>query len=123
MKLVTLKPVRTGDTKIIKLTIRDAITNDVVDVSGDSFYFTLKDDKDVPDASAALQVNYTAPANATSAGGVVLLRLSPANTVNLTPGSYHYDITWASAVSSPGDRRLIQQGTVSVVSSVTRAQP
>lgn len=117
-----IKPIRIGDSHLIKVTVRDASTNLPVDITGDKFFFTVKDSKNFLDADAVLQVELTAPSGASSTGGVMLFNIPKESTNLVDPGSYFYDITWLSSNSDPGNRHPVQQGGVSFILPVTRSQ-
>jgi hypothetical protein len=121
LKQVSLDPIRVGDSKTITVSIRDAITNAVVDITGDKFYFTAKDFNGQDDSEAAVQVSSVAPSGANSEAGVAVITIPASATVNITPGSYFYDLTWLSTVSEPDGRHPVQQGTVSFILPITQA--
>jgi len=122
LKPVTLKPIRSGNSRNLKITIRDSSTKLPIDISGDKFYFTVKDSADLEDADAALQTSVVAPANATSVAGIVIIPVAAADTATVEPGSYVYDIVWLKLTSAPGERDTIQEGDVSFSKAVTNAQ-
>ena len=117
-----LHPIRIGDSRLIKVVIRDASNNQPINIAGDKFFFTVKDSNDLADVDAALQVEVPAISGADSTGGTMLLNVPKAATLAVPAGYYFYDITWLSSSSDPGNRHLIQQGGVSFVMPVTRAQ-
>jgi hypothetical protein len=123
MQLIkNLDPIRIGDSHMIQVSVRDASNNQPVNIAGDKFFFTVKDSKNLADADAVLQVEATALAGSSSAGGVMLLNVPKADTLAVPAGSYFYDITWLSSASDPGNRHPIQQGGVSFILPVTLAQ-
>lgn len=77
-----------GDTETFKLT-RENADGTAKDITGYTFWLTLKESKDDSDANAAVQktvTNHTAPAN-----GETELPLTASDTDGLQ-GSYYYDI-------------------------------
>lgn len=55
--------------------------------------FTLKTNYDLSDAQASFQKSVTTFADSTAGtSGVAILRIEPADTINLDPGEYDYDI-------------------------------
>lgn len=120
-----LKPFKVGNSRVIKVTIKDKSTKLPIDISGDKFYFTVKDSADLADASAVVQANVLAPADANSIAGTAFIPVTTDDTKDVTPGDYHYDIVWlklASDAGPPAGRDTIEQGTVNFEMSVTRAQ-
>lgn len=120
-----LKPFKVGNSRIIKVTIKDKDTKSAIDISGDKFYFTVKNSADLEDSSSAVQVSIVAPADSNSAGGIVFIPITTADTKDVTPGDYDYDIVWLKLTTDPGPpvgRDTIEQGTVNFAMSVTRAQ-
>jgi hypothetical protein len=118
---VTLKPLKIGNSRNIKVTIRDKVTKAVIDVSGDKFYFTVKDSVDVVDSDADLQVSAVAPADTNSQNGIAIIPVLSGDTSSVVPGTYNYDIVWLKLTSAPGERDTLQQGTVDFSQAVTRA--
>jgi len=119
---VTLKPIKIGNSRNIKATLRDKVTKAAIDISGDKFYFTVKDSADQEDSDAVVQVSTVAPADATSQAGIVIIPVSAADTASVIPGTYDYDLVWLKLASAPGERDTLQHGTVYFEQAVTRAQ-
>lgn len=122
LKPVTLKPFRSGNSRNLRITIRDKVTKAPIDITGDKFYFTVKDSVGLSDADAALQASVVAPVGTDATGGIVVIPVPAASTALVEPGSYLYDIVWLKLVSEPGGRDTIQEGDVSFAKAVTDAQ-
>lgn len=115
---INITPVRSGDDKVYRVTVK---ANKVpVDITGDKFYFTVKDDKFYEDAEADLQVSVIA-AGTNAAAGIVFLHLPKASTLNVSPGTYYYDIVWIRLTSSSGEKVLVREGIISFDPAVTYA--
>ena len=120
-----LKPFKVGNSRIIKVTVKDKDTKSAIDISGDKFYFTVKDSAALEDTDAVVQANIVAPADANSVAGIVFIPITTDDTKNVAPGDYEYDIVWLKLTTDPGPpvgRDTIEQGTVNFAMSVTRAQ-
>lgn len=122
LRSVTLKPFRSGNSRNLRITIRDKTTKLPIDVTGDKFYFTVKDSLGMDDAAAALQVSAVAPVGTDATGGIAVIPVPSASTAPVEPGSYLYDIVWLKLTSAPGERDTIQEGDVSFSKAVTDAQ-
>ena len=117
----SLEDLSIGQTRNIEVRVRDKVTKAAIDITGDKFYFTVNDNKDQPDAAAALQSSVIAPADANSTAGIAIIPVSAASTGAVEPGNYFYDITWVRTVSAPGDVLLVEDGTIGFYYPVTRA--
>ena len=115
-----LKPLRQGDSKSYGITITDELLV-AIDITGDKFYFTIKDDSDREDVDALLQVSVTAPVGADATAGKVTLVVTSADSAAVKVGAHDYDIIWVRATSSPGDVVTIQIGQIPVKRRVTHA--
>jgi hypothetical protein len=116
-----LKPFKIGNSRNIRVTVKDSVTGNPIDITGDKFYFTVKDTADHTDTDAVVQESVVAAgANATS--GIAIINVPAASTTSVTPGTYEFDIVWLKLTSAPGDRETILQGDVDFAYPVTRAQ-
>lgn len=115
---VDLPDLHRGDSKTLTLTITDSAAK-AIDISGDEFYLTLKQDITVDDAHADMQVHVVAPADATSAAGKVIIPISPADS-NIDPAKYNYDIEWVRTTSAPGEVHTLTYGKWTIIADVTR---
>ena len=101
-----------GTTKCFRI----AITHDggAPDITGDVVTFRMKDHPDNPDAEAVV----TKVADVTTAGlqGVAIVALTPSETKNLEPRTYHYDIEWCTA---NGSEYVLDSGHVLVLVRVS----
>lgn len=110
-----LSPLVRGDDWTIKLTITSG--NSAVDITGYSYYFTLKDNIDDLDAAAALQVTATATAP-DSSSGIIYIVATNAETDGLEANkTYNYDIQQTDLA---GNISTLLIGKVKVVKDVTR---
>lgn len=106
-----------GDTQTYKITIRDKVTGTPVDITGSTFWFTLKEFPDLPDSEASIQKSVTNHADPTN--GVTIITLTPADTGSLSPNTrYYYDFQW---VTNTGDVHTIIAGKVKVLQDITRS--
>lgn len=122
LKPVTLKPLRSGNSRNMRITVRDKATKAAIDITGDKFYFTVKEHIGQPDTEAVVQSSVVAPAGADATNGIVILPVTAADTMNVESNTYNYDIVWLKLVSAPGERDTVQEGEVSFSKAVTDAQ-
>lgn len=109
-----LDPLVRGDDWSLKLNITSS--NSAVDVTGYTYYWTLKSDVDASDSAAALQVT-AAPSGSAAAAGEVILTASAAVTTNITPQTYSYDV---QQVNDTGAVQTLLIGKIKVVKDITR---
>ena len=104
-----------GDDWVIKLTI----TSEGVplDVTGYQYWLTLKADYEDADPGA-IQTTVTVAASAEATGGIVYIRAPRADTVNVAPRNYYYDIQQLDGADTV---QTILIGKVLVVKDITRA--
>ena len=105
-----------GDTWTHKFTVVDD-NQAAVDVAGWTFWMTLKLDPTVADTAADAQVSVVAPAGADATNGIAYVTFAPADTLGLTPASYHYD---AQYKTSGGAIQTVVYGKVPVLRGVTQ---
>lgn len=110
-----LNPVIRGDTWKIKLTIQE--DNAAADITGYQYWFTMKEDIDKADTSAAIQEVFTA-AGADAAAGIMVLTIPATATELVSPGYYLYDIQQKNL---SGEIQTLMIGQVLVESDVTRS--
>lgn len=112
-----LSPLVRGDDWKIKLTLTS--NNSVLDITGYTYYFTLKDNIDDADPGV-LQVTAT-PSVATSpteaSQGIIYITAARSLTNSLTAQTYHYDV---QQKDTSGDVQTLLLGKVKVVKDVTR---
>ena len=117
-----LEPFKIGNSRNLEVTIRNRITKVPIDITGDKFYFTVKDTPDQPDTAAVVQASVVAPADSNSAAGIAIIPVSTSDTTGVEPGNYFYDISWIKTVSAPGEKITIVEGKVGFSQPVTLAQ-
>lgn len=107
-----------GDSQTYTLTFQDTagapfcLKNWVV-------FFTLKTEWSLPDSEASLQKIVTTFADTTSGtSGVAVISLAPADTVDLTPGEYDFDI---AVRTSANETYTVLKGKFDLEYDVTRA--
>lgn len=94
-----------------------------IDVTGRTFYLTLKLNPNVEDASADAQVAVVAPAGADSANGTVTLGLPASVTETLQPTNYNYDVQMVTPISGFDDEvKTIMYGRIGFVQQITRSR-
>ena len=110
-----LNPLVRGDDWTIKLTITSG--GSAVDITGYSYYFTLKNNIDDLDAAAALQVTAT-PGSPDAASGILYIRADSTDTDTLEANkTYYYDV---QQTDGAGNIQTLLIGKVKVVKDVTR---
>lgn len=109
-----LNPLVRGDDWTIKVVVKQ--NNAVVDITGYTFYFTLKDNIDAADPGN-LQVTAT-PGSPDAAQGIVYINVDRTLTNNLTAQTYHYDV---QQIDDTGNVQTLLIGKVKVVKDVTRS--
>lgn len=109
-----LNPLVRGDDWTIKLVVTQ--NNSVVNITGYTFYFTLKDNIDSADPGN-LQVTATS-GSPDAAQGIVYINVSSALTTNLTPQTYNYDV---QQIDTSNNVQTLLIGKVKVVKDVTRS--
>lgn len=106
-----------GDTRKIKITVKDGDTQEPISVDGGKCTITFKKDVNALDDDADLQVTVNTteddPQNPT---GEILLTLSHTDT-EIDPATYFYDIQF---VSVTGEVTTILAGKVKVLTDITR---
>ena len=108
-----LDPLVRGDDWTLKLNITSS--GSAVDVTGYTYYWTLKDNVDDADPGA-LQVTASPTGSAAQAGEVVL-SAAAATTTNITPQTYNYDV---QQVNGSGVVQTLLLGKIKVVKDITR---
>lgn len=109
-----LNPLVRGDDWTIKVVVKQ--NGSVVNITGYTFYFTLKADIDAPDPGN-LQVTATSSgSNATQ--GIVYINVDSTLTNNLVPQTYNYDV---QQIDDTGNVQTLLIGKVKVVKDVTRS--
>lgn len=86
-----------------------------IDITGDQFWVTLKLNPVATDAEADAQREVTA-SGADATNGIVYVTLDAVDTVELTPGRYHYDIQRKAGNAV----QTLLYGRVRVVRDITR---
>lgn len=104
-----------GDDWAIKLTVTS--NNNILNITGYTYWLTLKVNMDDLDANAALQVQIV-PESADAVQGVVIIKAPAAQTSLLEPISYFYDI---QQVDTNGEVQTLMIGKVKVIKDVTRS--
>ena len=86
-----------------------------VDLTGYTFYFTVKKNLDDTDLEAVFKKTITSISNPTT--GVVTITIDRADTLNQTPGEYFYDIKYKDASNNV---RTVLEGKFTLTKSVTQ---
>ncbi|MCW7556487.1 hypothetical protein NX722_28395 [Endozoicomonas gorgoniicola] len=91
-----------GDTLAVPITFKDPANNDnAVPVNGYTLTFTVKVSRYMPDDEASIQKNIVLPSSASN--GEYTLIIDPADTNDLEPMSYDYDIQ----IKSPDGKTVV----------------
>jgi hypothetical protein len=113
-----LSPLVRGDDWTLKLVLTS--DSSVLDITGYTFWFTLKSSVDDADPGA-LQVTST-PSTATSpteaSQGILYINASKTLTDSLTPGTYNYDV---QQIDGSNKVQTLLIGKVKVVKDITRS--
>jgi hypothetical protein len=108
-----LNPLVRGDDWTIKLSVQQ--NGSVVDITGYTYYFTLKADIDAVDPGD-LQVTASS-VGADAAAGIVYINVSDTQTNSLEARNYNYDV---QQIDDSGNIQTLLLGKVKVVKDVTR---
>lgn len=108
-----LNPLVRGDDWTIKLSVQQ--NGSVVDITGYTYYFTLKSDIDAADPGD-LQVTASST-GADAAAGIVYINVADTQTNSLEPRTYNYDV---QQIDDSGNVQTLLIGKVKVVKDVTR---
>lgn len=104
-----------GDDFPYRLTITDG-TNPI-NITGYTFYFTVKKNLDDTDAEAVFKKTVTTLTDPTN--GIVIIDIDRTDTLNQTPGEYFYDIKWKTGDATPLTRTILE-GKFTLTKSVTQ---
>ena len=106
-----------GDTRKIKITIRNGETQEPISVEGGKLTVTFKKSATALDADADLQVTTnTTEADPQNPTGEMFITLSNTDT-EIDPATYFYDIQFVSATN---EVTTILAGKVKVLTDITR---
>jgi hypothetical protein len=109
-----LDPLVRGDDWTFKLTITSS--GSPVDITGYSYWFTLKT-SDTDADPGALQTT-TVAAGADALNGIIYVTAANADTIGITPGTFYYDI---QQVDDLGAITTLLLGKVKVVRDITQS--
>ena len=99
MALKRLSLVR-GDSQTYSIKFQDGSAGTVYNIKNWVVYFTLKTNSSLPDSQASLQKIVTTFSDTTSGTtGIAEIVLEPADTKDLEPGEYDFDIQVLTAAS------------------------
>ena len=104
-----------GDDWTVRFSFTDE-NNNPIDITGNTYWMTLKVNKDDPDPGVA-QVAFVA-SGANALAGIIFMSFESAVTNTLTPGTYHYDL---QEVDSVDNVYTLLIGKVKVVKDITRS--
>lgn len=110
-----LSPLVRGDDWTLKITVTSG--NSVVDITGCTYWMTLKLDVDAADPGN-LQVTATPASPEDAAAGIVYINAPKESTSLLEPANYNYDI---QQVDAQGNVQTLMIGRVKVVRDITRS--
>ena len=109
-----LEPFARGDDWTIKFTLRQS-GGQILDITGYSFWMTLKSDIDAADPGDA-QIGPISAGSPDATSGILYMTFPKAVTANLTPGTYHYDL---QQIDDLGNVQTLLIGKVKVAKDVT----
>jgi len=112
-----LQDIVRGDDVLMTITIATE-AGGVINVTGDTIYFTVKKKAVEPDVAAHIAKIIEVPNDANSILGIVELQLQSIET-GLKADTYSYDIQWKRNVSGNFEIITLQYGTVLFVQDVT----
>lgn len=113
-----LSPLVRGDDWTLKLVLTS--DNAVLNITGYTFWFTLKENVDDVDPGA-LQVTATPDVSTSpteASQGIIYIKASKTLTNSLTPKTYNYDV---QQVDGSGNVQTLLIGKVKVVKDITRS--
>lgn len=114
---IELTPFVRGDTWTNKFTFKDTV-GDPIDITGRTYWMTLKLDPESPDLDAdAQKVAIASGIDATD--GVVYIVFTPEDTETLTPATYYYDV---QEVVDTNTVITVMTGRVKVLRDITRSR-
>ena len=87
-----------------------------IDITGWTVILTIKDNEDDGDADALVQVKQTSHTNPTA--GQTTITIPRSTTIDLTAGSYYYDIQITNAT---GKVKTITKGSANILKHITHA--
>ncbi len=94
-----------------------------IDITGRTFYLTLKLNPAVDDSEADAQFMVVAPATQASIDGEVILSLSAAQTESLLATSYNYDVQMITPIPGSDDEvKTIVYGRITFIQQITRSR-
>jgi len=105
-----------GDDWTIKFTLRDS-QNQVLDITGYSYWMTLKSNADDADPGDA-QIGPVSAGSPDAVNGIIYMTFPKAQTDTLVPGTYNYDL---QQVDGSGNVHTILLGKVKVAKDITRS--
>lgn len=103
-----------GDDVTINVTVQDSDDN-AIDITGYTFWFTMKKQQDDTDAQAVIQKSVTS--HTTPASGLTAFSLSKTDT-NIAVDSYYYDIQMKDA---SGNVQTLTKGQAKVIQDITQS--
>ena len=118
-EVVPLFEMYRGDDKSFAVSVVEKTTGDPVDLTGWAFKSTVKALNvlsEADDTNAAVQVDVAALAGAPAVAGTFTLTLDSAQTVNLVPGTYYFDVQ----AEINGAVTTVLAGNILVVADATR---
>lgn len=113
-KSLNLQSFARGDDWAVQYTMLDADTGLPIDITGNVYWLTLKENKTDADPGVA-QVSVQASGQDAS-NGIITVAVEAAVTSNLTPGTYYYDL---QEVDQIGNVYTLLIGRVKVVTDIT----
>jgi len=107
-----------GDSDNYAVTFKQA-DGTVYNIKNWTVFFTLKTNRDLPDAQASLQKIVTTFSDTTSGtSGSANIPIVPADTTNLEPGEYDFDI---AVCTNLGENYTVLKGKLDLEYDVTRS--
>jgi hypothetical protein len=104
-----------GDNHTLGLTVTAKSTGLVKDITGWTFYFTIKENITDRDVDALLQLIVTSHTNPTA--GITAIPFVPEDTFNIEPGKYFFDI---QVLTDDDEVYTIVQGRIEILRDITR---
>lgn len=114
--VLSKEPIYRGNDIFLYLTFLND-HNERIDISNDDFWLTLAKDKDqrLPN----LELKYTAPADAKSESGELLIFIPNSETINLS-GSYWFDLRRFVDVNTTTYKSTIEHGKLQIIDQVNK---
>lgn len=105
-----------GDTVALTFVMKDKEAQSPIDITGRTYWLTLKLNPSDGDADAAFQTSIVAPADTDSTNGIIRITVPASSTREFVPTKYYYDL---QQVQAPDIVTTIVYGKISFRADIT----